>query len=80
MANSISVKFVSHTPNGFDDFGRGSVCFDFGSEPIDMRIDGVLVTAMLVTPHGFKELGTAENLLWVLRHKSEKLKFGDGKF
>src|SRR5687767_5483952 len=49
-------KFVTHAPHGEDVFGVGSVFFDFGAQAVDMRIDGMLIAAVLVAPDFVEQL------------------------
>ena len=44
-------ELVAYTPDGQDVAGLRRVNFDFGAQPVDVRVYGVFVTGMLITPH-----------------------------
>ncbi|MNP55610.1 hypothetical protein D3C76_1502700 [compost metagenome] len=64
-------KFVTFTPDGANNFRFGGIFFDFDSQAVDVRINGVLVAFVLIAPDLFQQRQTGEYFAWMAGKKPE---------
>jgi len=67
-------KFVAYAPNGQDHLGVFRVLFDFGSQPVDVWINGPIVAFVRIIPDFFQQVFAGENPARVSGEQAQQIK------
>src|SRR5262249_52964150 len=73
-------ELVSDPPNRMNVFRVLGISLNFRAQPVDVRIDRVIVTAVLIAPHLIEELVAAVYPSWVSCKVNQQIEFARSQF